>query len=554
MPTRRQFLKIGSLTGAAALVSWKWSLPRAFAATQPLTKYLDPLPIPPVMQPVSGVAGGAAHYEVAMSSFTQQLHTQLDPTPVWGYGDAGLTQGSYPSATIEARRDVPIQVKWINNLPQNHFLPVDKTLDNAKQDRDVRTAVHLHGGHVPPESDGGPLDTFLPGDSRTLAYPNSQRATTLWYHDHALAITRLNVYAGLAGFYLLRDDEEDGLNLPSGDFEIPLVIQDRMFNADGSLFYPSTGQDAPPPVPPVWVPEFFGDTILVNGKVWPYLEVEPRKYRFRFLNGSQARFYSLQLSGSVNRAPGPVFYQIGNEGGLLPSPVLLNDRGNSKSSRLLMAPAERADVIIDFADFAGQTLILRNAAKAPFPEGDTPDPNTTGQVMQFRVGNTLSQPDTSSLPSSLPAIAPLPPASLTRDLTLQEFLDEDENPIRLLLEGEPFSADTTTKPRLNTTEVWRLINTTGDTHPIHLHLVQFEVLDRQKFDVRRYLDTGQLSFHGVAKPADANEAGRKDTVRANPGEVTRIRANFDILGKYVWHCHILEHEDNDMMRPFEVVP
>jgi spore coat protein A, manganese oxidase len=501
-----------------------------------LTKYVDPLPLP-------GVATAdedTGVIDMTMSAFTQQLHAQLPATPLWGYN------GSYPGPTIEARTGTPLTVNWINSLPEEHFLPIDRTLHGAMEGPDVRAVTHLHGGHVPPEVDGGPDDWFLPGEAEQYVYPNSQQAATLWYHDHAIGITRLNVYAGLAGYYLVRDGYEEGLGLPgglsdpsgpSGPFEVPLVIQDRMFNDDGSLLYPDAGVTA---THPVWVPEFFGDTILVNGKVWPYLNVEPRKYRFRILNGSNARVYTLRLAG------GPQLVQIGAEGGLLSRSVALD--------QLVLAPGERADVVVDFSGYEGQTFLMRNNAKTPFPNGAPPSPATTGQIMQFRVGLMPSRPDLSVLPAEPRPLDRLDPADAaqTRDISLDEILDPAGNPLTALIEGKPWTDDTTIFPELGTTEVWRLVNTTGDTHPIHLHLVQFQILDRQKFDQKRYAETGQLRLLGRPKSSAPNEQGPKDTVQAHPGEVTRIIAYFDIAGKYPFHCHILEHEDNEMMRPFEV--
>lgn len=346
----------------------------------------------------------------------------------------------------------------------------------------------------------------------------------------------MNVYTGLAGFYLLRDDLEARLNLPRGPFEIPLAIQDRTFQSNGQLSYPDRGVTR---IHPVWVPEFFGDTALVNGKIWPFLEVEPRKYRFRMLNGCNSRYLRVALSS------GQSFLQIGAEGGFLPRPV--------KLEKILIAPAERADVIIDFSGQKGATLTLTNDAPAPFP-----GPNTSPalpQIMQFRVTKPLSEPDTSSVPASIEGL-PLyanQPAVRVRNLTLTEEL-KNGNPVRTLLDGLPFDAPVTEKPELGTTEIWQLINLTGDAHPIHLHLVQFHVLDRQPFDVAKYQSTGQLDFTGPAVPRLTNEAGLKDTVNALPGKVTRLKARFTTFtGRYVWHCHMLEHEDNDMMRPFEVV-
>jgi spore coat protein A len=317
-----------------------------------------------------------------MSQFKQQLHRQLPPTTVWGYN------GTYPGPTIEARKGTPISVTYVNNLPPTHLFAnsIDSTLHGVYGTQEVRAVVHLHGEEIQADSDGNPLAWFARG-SQTHSYLNSQDAATLWYHDHALGITRLNVAAGLAGFYLLRDPtltfeanlpagtndapelDETG-EIVAGPYKVPLVIQDRMFNADGSLFYPTEGVTA---VHPKWTPEFFGDTILVNGGVWPYLEVEPRKYRFRFLNGSNSRFYRLSFGDKRVKA-----YQIGTDGGYLSAPAPITE--------ILIAPAERADTVIDFSRCkVSDEILLTNSAEAPFPDGDAPDPATTGQIMKFNV-------------------------------------------------------------------------------------------------------------------------------------------------------------------------
>ncbi len=504
-------------------------------------KFVDPLPIPEVLQPRDRMHG-VPLFQVTMQQVKQLLHRDFSPTTVWGY------EGSYPGPTIEARRDCPILVRYLNKLPTTHLLPVDTSVHGAEPFRPaVRTVVHLHGGNSPAEFDGHPDAWFTPDltsngplfTTNLFRYPNQQPPTTLWYHDHAIGITRLNVYAGLAGFYLLRDKTERRLKLPSGQFEVPLLIQDRSFNQDASLFYPET-----------IVPEFFGNTILVNGKVWPFLEVEPRRYRFRLLNGSNARFYNLRLD------PALPITQIGVDGGFLKEPVVLRE--------MLLAPAERADVIIDFTGLEGATFTLTNSAPTPFPMGDDPDANT-GVVMQFRVTLPLSSRDCSRIPAKLPA-GPFPQlkdAVRVRDLTLNELLDDMGRVTPLLgvrdIQGRPlplpWGDSTTETPHLGDVEIWRLINTTADTHPIHLHLVQFLIIDRQPFEVARFEENGDLVFTGPPVPAAKNEQGLKDTVSANPGEVTRLIARFcDFPGEFVWHCHILEHEDHEMMRRLEVLP
>jgi spore coat protein A len=518
-----------------------------------LTKYLDPLPIPPVLQS-SGIVNGLPRYNINMSEFQQRLHSQLPPTTLWGYN------GLYPGPTFEMRSGMPVTVKFVNYLPTTHLLQdaIDPTLHGTEPPAPyVRNVVHLHGARILPESDGYPEAWFTPGFTQTgpffttdvYTYPNDQPATTLWYHDHALGSTRLNVVAGLEGYYLIRDGVEDGLNLPRGPYEIPLMIQDRSFNGDGSLSYPTQGVTA---VHPVWSPEYFGDMALVNGKIWPFLEVEQRRYRFRILNGSNARFYNLFLDS------GQPFFQIGTDGGFLPAAVPVG--------KLLLAPAERADVIVDFSALPVGTLVqLMNNAKAPYPSG-------TGlglpQIMQFRVVRRKGT-DTSTPPASLklPPVPLLVPASAvkTRDVVLTETADPvTGNPLIGQLDNAMWSDPVIEDPKVGTTEIWRIINTTGDAHPIHVHLVQFQVLDQQPFDVAQYQATNQLVFTRAASAPAANERPAwKDTVKSLPGQVTRIIAKFDLPTgtsvtpgqkfRYVWHCHILEHEDNEMMRPFDVI-
>src|SRR5262249_43897696 len=430
---RRKFLKLtgGAMGSAVALGSGGTFVRTQRADAQvSLTPFVDALPIPKVIAP-SGQLGGDPFFQVTMQVIRHQLHRDVKPTTLWAYN------GQYPGPTFEARRGQPIAVRWMNNLPSRHMFPIDETLHGVNGEPAVRTVVHLHGHKVLPESDGYPEAWFTNGfaqtgpffEQRTYHYPNDQAATQLWYHDHALGATRLNNFAGLAGVYLLRDDVEDGLNLPRGAFEIPLVIQDRRFNSDGSLLYPveDNGGDPDQRVPPVWIPEFFGDTVLVNGKVWPFLEVEPRKYRFRILNGSNARFYHLTLNESTSDGtpvgrPGPAFQQIGTDGGFLPAPVSLTD--------LTLGVAERFDVIIDFSGAAGRFFVLNNDAKAPFPDGDDVIPTN---VMLFKVTKPLSGADTSSVPPSLAPVPLLDPSTSvrTRDLVLTELDSAPpfENPI-----------------------------------------------------------------------------------------------------------------------------
>jgi spore coat protein A len=491
-----------------------------------LTPFIDPLPLPAVAQPVSGMAGGAADYEVAIREFDQQLHSELPATRVWGYDDG--TGATYPGPTFETTSGQPITVTWTNDLRDaannprtDHYLTVDLCPHGAVNQ--AKTVVHLHGGHVPAAFDGYPEDTFLPLDSAVYEYPNNQQAASIWYHDHALGITRLNVYMGLAGFYLVRDAEEEALDLPVGEFEVPMVIQDRRFNSDGTWKYPE-----------VWQDHFFGDVLLVNGKVWPFLNVKQGKYRFRVLNGSNSRTYTLSLSD------GALFDQIGTDGGLLPAPVTLTE--------LTISSGERADIVIDFESYPpGTELILTNSAPAPFP--GQPGVGVIPEVMKFVV--TADPGFTDALPPTLRTLEVLQEADAV------EFRD-----FELRKSAEPCSGqawyinglgwdDITEFPVLGTTEVWRFINRSGNLHPMHMHLVFFQVLDRQPFEL---IDGDVVPIGDPIPPAD-NEAGWKDTVQVGPQEIVRVIARFeDYEGKFAYHCHILEHEDHEMMRQFQTVP
>jgi spore coat protein A len=508
-----------------------------------LKKFVTPLAIPPVLKPNNRGAKGT-YYEVRMKQFKQKLHRDLPPTTVWGYN------GSYPGPTIIARKNERVQVKWINELPLKHLLPVDKTIPGAGPDvPEVRTVVHLHGTVSRQDSDGNPLAWFSRGFKRVgplfrrkvYDYPNRQPGTTLFYHDHALAINRLNLYAGLAGAYLLRDPLETSLHLPKGKFEIPLLIQDRSFKKNGQLFYPSNTTPPVKGVNPSIVPMFFGNTNLVNGTVWPYLNVEPRKYRFRIINGSNGRFYTMRLSS------GQSFIQIGGDQGFLPKPVRMKE--------LTLGPAERADVIIDFSQHKGQNIVLTNSATAPFPGGTKPDPNTTGKIMQFRVGHRLTSPVNSRIPARFTPIPRLSPAkaSKVRWLKLSSSPDKYGRQIQLL-NNKGFLAPATQRPKLDSIEVWNFVNGGTNTHPIHLHLVHFQILSRRPFDVKYYNQTNKIRYTGLAVPPQPNERGMKDVVSVPPGFVTKIIAKFGpFTGNFVWHCHIQEHEDYDMMRPLKIV-
>ena len=557
---RRAFTRFGLLT-AAGLILPKSTLPlsAADAANRSpvnLPPFVDPLPIPPKLVHRPGVPAS-----IRMNSFRQKIHRDLPPTSLWGYN------GSWPGPTIEVRRGQPFSVNWFNHLPPRHFLPLDFTVHGEEQTvPPVRAVVHVHGAQTLPEDDGYPDAWITPDGKKGVAYkpgpnhfPNAQPATTLWYHDHAIGITRLNIYAGLAGFYLIRDDQEDTLNLPAGQYEIPLMLQDRLFLPDGSLLYPAAANGTHP----VWIQEFFGNTVCVNGKAKPYLEVEPRKYRFRMVNGSNARFYHLTLkpsdaSGAPSEKSGeaPQFVQIGTDGGLLPAPLARR--------ALVIAPGERLDFVLDFAGRSGASFAMTNDAPAPYTRGGQVD---AADVMLFNVSKPLAAPDTSAVPETLTPFGALDPSLAARERVVSiNEMDRatDGYTMMGMLDGKHWDDPVTEDPQAGSMEIWSLANTTGDVHPIHLHLVRFQVLNRQPFDVRGYLATGKLRFTGRPLPPETNEfPGWKDTVKSYPGFVTRIIQHFDLPPgtqvtpgqrfRYVWHCHILEHEDNEMMRPYDVV-
>jgi FtsP/CotA-like multicopper oxidase with cupredoxin domain len=573
----------------------------------------------------------------------------------------GLLIHNAPSLTIEAQYNRPVRIKWINDLKSPsgeylpHLLPVDPTLHWANppggmDDRDTRPTftstpdpytgpvpivTHVHGAvGVGDESDGYAEAWFLPEATNipaghategtwyeffadkaankfgvtwgpgyaTFQYPNLGRASADWYHDHTLGMTRLNVYAGPAGFYVIRggpagDDsvldsrfgtpavlpgpaprENDKFPPNKTYYEIPIAIQDRSFNADGSLFYPNTreffDEVTGPYIPdtdisPIWNPEFFGNVMMVNGNTWPFQTVEQRRYRFRLLNGCNSRFLILDFAN----IPGVEIWMIGNEGGFLAMPVNMTA---TNDNRILMAPAERADVIVDFTKVSVGNYVLGNAGPdEPFgggvPGADFPtaDPDTTGQVMQFNVIPAMApDPTTPPMFLQLPPITPLVggtprPVALLEEMSMY-FADA---PAETLLGTVTFNApgmgtwtprmwaeEVTENPAVGATEVWEFYNATGDAHPMHVHEVLFQVVDRQDILVDETNKTVQVVPESLPRPPEPWESGWKDTVIAYPGQVTRIRAQFNTPGQYVWHCHIVEHEDNEMMRPYRIGP
>ena len=699
---RRKFLKILGAAGVMSALPLKISLneklglSKAWAVvnTQNLTKFIQKLPTLPILPHADGdpliqmanpIADpyfeGAQYFQIAISPFTQKLHPELPaPTHLWGYRDAtqAANTQTHIGGLILTSRNTPVRIRFTNELPVTHILPVDTTLPGAETNQaENRAAVHLHGGLVPWTSDGGPFDWWTPLNDGTVAtinergasflngpggfldtlpgynlmapgqadylYPNDQSYRLTWYHDHALGITRLNAYAGVASGYLIRDDvvanlELKGMIPPLTRF-IPLVFQDKVFipaegNPDpggrggpGDLWYPSVYDGPPPSTPPIpsCVPEFFGDTMLVNGLVYPYVEVEQRKYRFLALNACSSRFLRLRLvyedpnnagepmNGYATPKVGPALVQIATEGGFLAAPVTLT--GKTPQNTLLLGCAERAEFIVDFSTLpSGTKLLLYNDAPGPFPNGDdavdyypgnlaTPmaaagkGPNTR-TIMEIRVKPRVGAPDFSR-PLVLP---PLDPPSLVSqasgatkvELSLNEDVDTYGRLIQLIggnqefptgsgLYGIPYLEAPNTPGAVQIAsageiQVWRIANLTGDTHPMHIHLVNWQIISRQQFDPAAYWP---ILFTGGARGPELNERGWKETVRMNPGEVITVIAKFDLpsmaafkhggvsvvtippsprlealnipnANEYVWHCHILEHEEHDMMHALVV--
>jgi spore coat protein A len=487
-----------------------FGLARAINALQ-LQPFVDPLPLPQL----SPQQGGRCH--ITMREIRVKMHRDLPPTRLWSYGPEAM------GPLLEAHSHEGLAVEWHNHLPPRHFLPIDYSLHGSGRELpESRAVVHLHGGRTPAADDGYPEHWYPRGESRVCHYPNRQDATMLWYHDHAMGTSRLNLYAGLMGVYLLRDEQEARLKLPAGRFELPLVLYDRIFDHEGQLYYPVS----PDPEHP-WTDEVAGDAMVVNGRVQPFCEVEPRRYRLRVVNAANARFFRLGLSG------GSRFLQIGADQGLLPGPVRLTS--------LLLAPGERADLIVDFAAMRGERILLTNGAF---------------QMMQFRVGST-SVSDSSQVPGTLRPVVSLPETAAVRrrEMTLNEFKEPAGNPMVMLLNRTPWHLPVTEIAKLGSSEIWSLVNLTDDTHPIHLHHVRFQVMDRRSFDRDVYLlQNATLRFTGDVLGPNPNETGWKDVVQCPPNMVTRIHISFDgFAGRYLWHCHVQEHEANNMMRPYDIV-
>lgn len=481
--TRREALYLGAGVVAGSAVP---ALLGHTETPRPLTqRFQQSLPIPPVLIPVRTDAT-TDYYQVSLRESQLEILPGL-LTTIWGY------EGTLPGPTIHARRGRRVVIRYTNRLT-------------------ISAVVHLHGGVNPPDSDGFPTDLILPDQSRTYVYPNHQRAATLWYHDHAMHHTGRNIYMGLAGFYLLRDEEEDGLRLPEGPYDVPLLIQDRLFTSRGQFVYDTFRHLAAK-----------GGTILVNGAPWPRMEVAARKYRFRILNGSNATPFRLALSS------GQPLVQIATDGGLLPSPVC--------SSCIPLAMAERIEIVVDFSDYpVGASVILQNL-NAKEISGEFSD-----QIMRFDVVRT--ERDDSLLPSRLGDFV-TPDASTavrTREFIFSGTPTGIPPVIDWHINGKDFDPDLPiASPACGESEIWHIKNKKflgllGLVHPVHIHLVNFLILERN------------------GKPPLPHERGWKDTVAVDRGEEVKLLARFDgFKGRYLVHCHNLEHEDHSMMARFDVV-
>ena len=663
-----------------------------------IPQFKDPLPVAGDISVVDATPGGAA-YTPSGSSFlieAREFPAQIVPDGtcgqgtsaswVWGYRtpldfdpqNPNALRQSYLGPVVIAQRGVPFYPEYGNALPDAFLglvqqnLPIDMTLDWANPTAidclpdpvtgdytntacgalppylgPIPIATHLHGGEVPPAYDGGPDAWFTQGNGDTgpgwpgavYEYPNDQQESTIWFHDHALGITRLNVYAGLAGVYPIIDPANPPLaTMPKfPNYDIPLILQDRSFDTTCQIFYNLASNPQPnPTVHPFWIPEFIGDTIVVNGKTWPYLDVEPRQYRFRFVNGANARFFDLTLGGGLT------FLVVATDDGYLPTAV--------DTPNLVIGPGERYEVIVDFGKIkfnnvdkrknAVKKIIMSNAAGTPFPAGALPVLGLTDTVMQFRVTPGLLNvniPDTTIAAGTPIRPTPLVPivadhipgpagtstGSITRQLTLNEVIGAG-GPLELVVNNSKFNlagilpgsttplGRETELPAVGDTEIWEIINISADAHPMHTHLVSFQILDRTPFDSALWLAQydalllangvlpgygppnqynvkngdgaiggnpaiNAFKFPALTRPPLPYEMGWKDTVIAYPGEVTRIAVRWaptdipaggvaagtnlypfeptalagDGVG-YVWHCHIIDHEDNEMMRNYVV--
>lgn len=542
-----------------------------------LEMFVDELLCMPAVRGFHVRNGGpvTANLTIGMYEKTWKFHRDLPPTRVFAFGTSNAT-ATVPGPTIEAMQGTATYITWENHLPSHHILPFDPTIPIANpKNGGVPTVVHLHGGIHPPASDGNSLAWFTSSFrskgpafvSPTSFYPNVQEAGNLWYHDHAMGLTRVNLLAGLLGSYVVRNPSvESPFRLPSGpEFDRTLIVFDRSFRTDGSLFLNSTGNN--PSIHPQWQPEYFGDAIIVNGKAWPYLNVARRKYRFRIINASNARFFRFFFPNGLK------FVHVGSDSTYLYRPVT--------SRKFLLAPSEVADVVVDFSESSTDSAILSNEAAYPYPSGDPTD-EYNGKVIKFVI-DKKKVVDDARIPRRLMRYPPPEAhrAKVIRYITMYEYTSATDEPTHLLLNNKTYEDPVTEKPKAGTSEIWYVINLTDDNHPLHVHLGLFVVLEqREILDLDKFHDcmnqkndatACKLAEHAKGKRVDVPryERGWKNVFKMMPGHVTKILVRFSLLNSdqvvdypfnvtgepgYVYHCHILDHEDNVMMRPLVLTP
>ncbi len=629
-----------------------------------LKPFQDLLPIPDVVAPV-GTVSKEQRLTIKAKVKQVKLHKNLPDTEVWSYRLSEGTiarQGagsSFLGPTIEVNHRDIVKVRWANKIKASGNTPAKLPYEVVKIDpitvtdipqnvpgkdgalsdlqdklrpklRDLQASLvtHLHGGRTQADSDGWPDNTAVTDQSADYTYHNNQAATMLWYHDHANHVTRLNVFAGLAGIWLIRDKEEANLGLPDGDFELPLVIQDRNLDVEagsftGKLLHKTEVNGGPA--------EFFGPYTLVNGKIWPKAVIEPRLYRFRVLNGSNARTYRLMLLDDQGNSQHNLIWQIGCDQGLMQNKAAFPMEG------LILASGERVDLLVDFSSFPSQSLYLWNTAEAPFsnttPISANPAAELTALINDPFAGNTMDadrrpypqimrfdvESMVSSIPHQLPAdplLSVRPAANLSANMQIRLMALVEKPPItptgtamlvfweyvRVASEPAPLGVDiidftyvhpatglpmteafwkaaeefydrVNWKIHLGDTEQWYIVNVSPDTHPIHVHLVDMNVSQQSLFDLTGFSTNASNALPAGTTEIDGNidtitrisattpvailtdQTGSKDTIRINPGEMVGVTIKFSpYCGKYMYHCHILEHEDDDMMRPFVIVP
>ncbi|MET7783341.1 multicopper oxidase domain-containing protein [Streptomyces sp. NPDC005388] len=625
MIERRKFLVAGGLGAAAMLPQGGLGTPVYAAPAHPpvgcedpagtpntprLKKFVDPLPRPKTAIPDPSVYPGADYYELTMRQGWWRFHRDLRPSPAWGYWATDPHRRHKPigmgylGPTLSVTRDHPTVVKWRNELPTTHIYqsvidmirngnplvapvppPPYKAEHQFPDDINVWNVVHQHGGYTAPQSDGLPEQSFSPKgfhaegyttldpsrakpNEAIYGYTNHDHSCMLWYHDHAMGMSALNVHAGLAGLYLIHDPADERLGLPQGKFEVPLILQDRTFHRNGSLAYTMVDREGE-------------DTPIVNGKAYPFLTVEPRRYRLRILNASNERFWRLRFDVPRNVLPQPQlpFWLIGTDGGLR-APLHMLD--------FLISPAERYDLIVDFSQVPGTDVTLTNypGTQVHFPgiPGCGPE---IAEIMQFRVAKRLSGGEDRTTPPEklrLPAVAPIEVKPQTRR---REWVVYQHQLFRTMtFNAVPYMEPSQDFIKEGSTEIWEYINPNHDAHPMHVHLVNFQVLNRQPIDAAAYqtdydkwISGGRKPqnhpvlanyFTGPPIPPDPDEVlSRKDTVKAPAQMVTRIiieefvpptdeiasipNSGATLPATYIHHCHLLEHEDDDLMRPWTIV-